>query len=613
MDTRSLPSTLRRAAMRSVKEMPAGARERGSSLWLGQDTPASATFAHYQELERTLTALLGPPTPSLAPTTTFGAFMDWWTHLALSPAKQWDLAHLALEQTLRALQVGTRGTDEPWVAEPLPQDKRFNDPQWRQWPFATFAQMFLLRQQWWQRATTGVPGVTRHHEEMVSFAARQWLDMFAPSNSMFANPAVLRRTLEEHGANLLRGAVHALEDNWREAADLPPVGGEGIEPGVDVAVTPGRVVLRNRLMELIQYTPSTATTHPEPVLVVPAWIMKYYVLDLAPRNSLIKYLVDHGFTVFAISWKNPTSEDRDLGIADYYRLGVRDSLDAIGKIVPGARVHALGYCLGGTLLAMSAAALGRARSAALKTVTLLAAQTDFADPGELSLFIDESQVAFLESQMWRRGYLDKREMARTFRMLRSNDLIWSYRLLNYLLGQRQPINELMAWNADGTRLPYRMHSEYLRALFLRNALARGELELDGAPINLSDITAPVFNVATVQDHVAPWRSVFKLHQLTNADQTFVLTTGGHNVGIVNPPGSGVKSGYRLRHWRHEDRLLTPQEWMDVTPLVEGSWWTAWTAWLTRHSSRRAAPPELGAPQAGLPPLDAAPGRYIFMR
>src|SRR5439155_22666556 len=473
------PQRTHRIATRPAAALPAGARERGSSLWLGQGTPRSDTLAHYQELERTLSALFGPPTPALAPTTTLGAFMAWWSHLALSPAKQWDLAQLALQQALSAMQTGVRSSADPWLVEPLPQDKRFNDPQWRQRPFAVLAQLFLLRQQWWQHATTGVPGVTRHHEEMVSFAARQWLDMFAPSNSVLANPAVLRRTLEEGGMNLLRGTAYVLEDLWRDATDLPPVGAEGIAPGVNVAITPGRVVLRNRLVELIQYAPTTQTTHPEPVLMVPAWIMKYYVLDLAPRNSLAKYLVDHGFTVFAISWKNPDGDDRDLGLADYYRLGVPYALDAIAKIVPGARTHALGYCLGGTLLAMSAAEFGRAPSPALKSITLLAAQTSFARPGELSLFIDEGQVAFLENQMWRRGYLDKREMQRTFRMLRSNDLIWSYRLLNYLLGQRQAVSELMAWNADGTRLPYRMHSEYLRALFLRNALARGEIQLDG--------------------------------------------------------------------------------------------------------------------------------------
>jgi polyhydroxyalkanoate synthase len=341
--------------------------------------------------------------------------------------------------------------------------------------------------------------------------------------------------------------------------------------------------------------------------------MKYYILDLSPQNSLVRYLLNQGFTVFMISWKNPGPEDRDLGMEDYDRLGVRAALDAIRAIEPGTRVHATGYCLGGTLLSIVAAALGRAHDTALKTMTLLAAQTDFTDPGELALFIDEGQVAFLENLMWRRGYLDKRQMRSTFQMLRSNDMIWSYRLYNHLLGERHPVSDLMAWNADGTRLPYRMHMEYLRGLFLHNALAHGEWRVDGTPVNLSDIRVPIFNVGAVQDHVAPWRSVFKLHALTDADQTFVLTAGGHNVGIVNPPGQ-AKSSYHLREWRRGDRLLTPDEWLDATPAVPGSWWTAWVAWLQQHSTRKqVAPPRMGAPSFGLPPLDAAPGLYVLQR
>jgi len=610
MDARTLPVTLQ-AQRRAARP---GSRERGDSLWLGQgSTPPSEAFQRYQELERSLFALLAPMPGGIAPATTISAFMDWWVHLATSPAKQWELIDYAAELSTRSLEVDGRQPANHGDVESMPQDKRFGDPLWGKLPYAWFAHVFLLRQQWWQRATTGVPGVNRHHEQRVSFGARQWLDMVAPSNSLIASPVVQRRTWEERGANLWRGAVHAAEDTVREMLDLPPAGADAFKVGVNMAVTPGRVVMRNRLIELIQYEPTTRTTHPEPVLLVSAWIMKYYVLDLAPRNSLVKHLVDHGYTVFAISWKNPDSGDRDLGFEDYYRLGVRDALDAIGKIVRGAPTHMLGYCLGGTLTATAAAALGREDSAQLKTLTLLAAQTDFTDPGEISLFVDESQVAMLENHMWRHGYLDKREMKGTFRMMRSSDLIWSYRLVNYLLGQRQPVNELMAWNADGTRMPFRMHSEYLRALFLRNELARGELHIDGAPINLDDIRVPIFNLATVQDHVAPWRSVFKLHGLTNAEQTFVLTAGGHNVGIVNPPGESTKASYRIRHWKAGHRLLTPDEWLAGTTPVEGSWWVSWVDWLTRHSSPRVAPPPLGAPKAGLPPQEPAPGRYVHQR
>jgi len=336
------------------------------------------------------------------------------------------------------------------------------------------------------------------------------------------------------------------------------------------------------------------------------------VLDLSPANSLVRYLVDHGFTVFTISWKNPTGAERDLGMNDYDKLGVEAALDAIARIVPRARVHATGYCLGGTLLSIAAAALGRRGENRLASLTLLAAQTDFTTPGELGLFIDESQIVFLENLMAQRGFLDKKQMQSTFQMLRSNDLIWSYRVHRQLLGQTRPMSDLMAWNADGTRLPERMHSEYLRGMFLENALARGEWRVDGEPVNLNDIRVPIFNVGTVQDHVAPWRSVFKLHALTDAEQTFVLTAGGHNVGIVNPPGQ-AKSSHRLRTWRDGDRLLTPDEWLAATPAVADSWWTPWRHWLQQHSSRRVAPPKMGARAQGLAPLDAAPGRYVHER
>ena len=597
------------SAAPSIGTPRAGSRERGASPWLGAGTQPTPAFERWQALERAVGALLGPWRATLAPATPLGASMDWWLHLAASPAKQAELAQLAAGQLWHAASIAVDGAAPDASVEPMPQDKRFADPRWRVPPFAAMAQAFLLQQHWWQHATTGVPGVTRHHEQMVAFAARQWLDLLAPSNSVLGNPVVLERTLAEHGANLLRGALHAGEDLLREALDLPPAGAEEYRVGGNIAVTPGRVVLRNRLIELIQYAPSTAATHPEPVLIVPAWIMKYYILDLSPHNSLIKHLVDHGHTVFAISWKNPDEGDRELGLQDYHELGVRAALDAIAKILPGARTHALGYCLGGTLLSMSAAALGRARSSALKSLTLLAAQTDFSDPGELSLFIDEAQVHLLDDRMAQRGYLDKRQMASTFRMLRSADLIWSYRLVNYLLGERRPVSDLMAWNADGTRLPQRMHSEYLHALFLDNALARGAMRIDGAPINLHDIRVPIFNVGAVQDHVAPWRSVFKLHTYADTEQTFVLTAGGHNVGIVNPPGQ-PKSSYRLLRRKPGDRRLTPEEWLAAAAPHAGSWWTAWLDWLAHHSSPRERPPAMGAPDAGLPPLEAAPGRYV---
>jgi polyhydroxyalkanoate synthase subunit PhaC len=584
-----------------------GLRERRDSPWLREAPPGpQGSAAPLRALDQHWAEHGGFPA-TVAPTTAFGAFLDWWMNLAASPAKQVELARAAARLAADAWAV-TTGHD---VVEALPQDKRFSDPAWREPPFHALAQGFQLWQRWWHQATTGVPGVTRHHEDMVSFAARQWLDMVAPSNVVPTNPVVLRHTAEQGGSNLWRGALHALDELQRDLADLPPPGAERFRPGIEVAITPGRVVHRNHLMELIQYEPTTPTVHPEPVLLVPAWIMKYYVLDLSPTNSLVRFLVSKGFTVFTISWRNPDSGDRDLGMDDYARLGVLEALDTIARIVPGAPVHTAGYCLGGTLLASVAAWLGRQGRTPIKTLTLLAAQTDFTEPGELALFVDEAQVAFLERLMSRRGYLDKRQMRATFQMLRSNDLVWSHWLHSHLLGERTPMSDLMAWNADGTRLPRRMHLEYLDGLFLRNALARGEWRVQGAPVHLSDIRVPVFNVGTVQDHVAPWRSVYKFHALSDAEQTFVLTAGGHNVGIVNPPGNPVRSSYRMRTHRATDPLLNPDEWLAGTTLTPGSWWTAWSSWLARHSGRRRNPPRMGLPDR--PPGEHAPGRYVQQR
>jgi len=362
---------------------------------------------------------------------------------------------------------------------------------------------------------------------------------------------------------------------------------------------------------LIQYAPATERVYAEPVLIVPAWIMKYYILDLSPHNSLIKYLIDQGHTVFAISWKNPVSEDAGLGMDNYRKSGVMAALDVMHAIVPDRKVHCVGYCLGGTLLAIAAAAMARDDDDRIQTLTLLAAQTDFSEAGELMLFINQSQLTMLEDMMWDQGYLDTHQMSGAFQILRSNDLIWSRLVRDYLLGQRQPMTDLMAWNADATRMPYRMHSEYLRRLFLNNELAGGHYTVDDRPVAIRDIRAPMFCVAATRDHVAPWRSVYKIHLLNDADEvTFVLASGGHNAGIVSEPGHANRS-YQVAVRGGADHYLDPDTWLARAPVQEGSWWSAWREWLAERSSSRVPPPVTGAAGKGFPPLGDAPGEYVL--
>ena len=421
----------------------------------------------------------------------------------------------------------------------------------------------------------------------------------------------LNATVAEGGQNLVRGATHWVEDMQSLVAGRKAPGHETYVVGRDVAATPGKVIHRNRLMELIQYTPTTEKVRAEPVLITPAWIMKYYILDLAPRNSLVKYLVDHGHTVFMISWKNPDENDRDLTLDDYRRLGPMAALDVIENVMGASRVHGVGYCLGGTLLAIAAAAMARDQDDRFATLTFLAAQVDFEEAGELMLFINEKQIAFLDDLMWEQGFLDSSQMAGAFQLLRSNDLIWSRIINDYLMGRRRPVTEMMAWNEDGTRMPYRMHSEYLRSLFLENNLAEGRYAVDGERVALSDIRAPIFAVGTQTDHIAPWRSVFRVHLLTESELTFVLTNGGHNAGIVADPADAWRS-YQIGARADGQHAFDADRWAERTPSVGGSWWPEWVAWLDARSSMEPIPPPSAAANAQAALADA-PGAYVHVR
>ena len=578
--------------------------------------PASETRQGQQpeayRFDRAFHAMLAPLTGGISPIALSLAFIDWASHLAAAPQRQMAIAQDALQSTNKVLEAALHCLSpgrEPWsLIKPQPQDRRFSEPEWERPPFNLLAQAFLLNQQWWHNATTDVRGVASRNEAIVEFSVRQVLDMLAPSNFAATNPEVLQKTFSSGGENFVFGWQNWCSD-WKRALSAGEPVDQEFVVGETIATSPGKVVFRNELIELIQYYPSTGKVHPEPILIVPAWIMKYYILDLSPQNSLVKFLTGEGFTVFMISWRNPGAGDREIAFDDYRKLGVDPAIAVIGDIVPERQIHALGYCLGGTLLSIAAAAMARDDDDRLKSITLLAAQTDFTEAGELTLFINESQVAFLEDMMWERGVLETPQMAGAFQLLRSNDLIWSRVTRDYLLGECAPPSDLMAWNADATRLPYRMHSQYLRQLFLNNDLAEGRYLVEGRPISLLDIHAPMFVVGTVRDHVAPWKSTYKINYQVDAEVTYLLASGGHNAGVVAPPSEPGHS-YQVKTKAVDSPYVGPDEWLKAARKVEGSWWPEWTRWLTAQSGEPCEPPRIGVGHADGQTLPDAPGGYV---
>ena len=611
------PSIVPRAEQRATPDSPVSQPIGvATPAAIAENTPeaAAADFVPTSEpnpVDRAFHATLARLTGGLSPVALSLAYLDWMSHLAAAPQRQLEIVRDAVRDTGELVHAAAHAVypdQRPWcVIKPSAADRRFATPEWESYPFNLLAQSFLLGEHWWRKATTGVRGVAPANEAIVEFSVRQVLDMLAPSNFAATNPEVLQKAFQSGGENFVFGWQNWCSDLVRLLSVRKPAGDEQFAVGKTVAISPGKVVYHNELIELIQYHPTTEKVRPEPILIVPAWIMKYYILDLSPQNSLVKYLTDEGFTVFAISWRNPEAKDRDVAFDDYRKLGVKAALDAIGCIEPRRKVHALGYCLGGTLLSIAAAAMARDGDNRLKSITLLAAQTDFTEAGELTLFINESQVAFLEDMMWERGYLDTAQMAGAFQLLRSNDLIWSRLSHDYLMGERVPPSDLMAWNADATRLPYRMHSEYLRKLFLNNDLAEGRYHVDGHNIALSDIHAPMFVVGTLRDHVAPWRSVYKIHYQVDADVTFLLTSGGHNAGVVAPP-SQTGHTYQVMTKLADAPYIGRDEWLEQAPHFKGSWWPEWTKWLVARSGDPCEPPRMGLGNADL--LPDAPGDYV---
>jgi len=565
-------------------------------------------------LERALRAQLATVTGGLAPDVYVNAWWDWLLNLAKDPPQQLQLAQDAMAKTADTLAFSAQAAASRESLSPGTGDARFDGAHWSQWPFNVYAHTYRNYADWWQNALAAVPGVAPDNKRTLEFVARNVLEALSPANYLATNPELLDVTRAEAGENLVRGFGHWLEDVQSALGGRTPGGAEKFVVGRDIAATPGKVVFRNDLIELIQYSPATETVFAEPILIVPAWIMKYYILDLSANNSLVSFLVSKGHTVFMVSWKNPTESDRNLGMDDYLRLGIRAAFDAVARIVPDQKIHSVGYCIGGTLLSIAAAVFAAEGDHRAATMTLLAAQQDFSEPGELSLFISPSQLDMLEAVMNRTGVLKSEQMGGAFSLLRARDLLWTPAVSTYVRGKRASPNDLMAWNADGTRMPCRMHSEYLRQLYLNNALARGEFQADGRLANLADIRMPMFVVGTETDHVAPWKSVYKARGLTrSADYTFLLTSGGHNAGII----SGAvhpRRRHRVRTWSNDADTLPPDAWFESTAPRAGSWWPTWEEWLAQHSARsKVGPPAMGAAAAGYVPLADAPGEYVLQK
>lgn len=543
-----------------------------------------------------------------SPWAAMAAWQDWVYHLAVSPGRQAALWQHGASAVMNLAATAFKD-QEHWAFKPPPFDNRFRAPAWARPPYSILAQAHLALEEQWRFATTDVRGLSKYHQRRVSFIGRLMLNAIAPINGVITNPEVLEAAVATGGRNFLEGAQLFWNDLARLAQGGRLTGLDEFQVGKTMAMTPGRVVFRNDLMEVIQYAPATDKVHAEPVLIVPAWIMKYYILDLTPETSLVRYLVGQGFTVFIISWRNPGAEASKIGFDDYRERGVETALDVVSRIVPGQKIQAAGYCLGGSTLAISAAIRDRDRRGGLASLSLLAAQTDFAEAGDLMLFIDESQLSLLEDMMQVQGYLDARQMAGTFYALRTNEMLWSQMVERYLIGKPKPLGPLDAWLADCTRVPARMHGEYLRRLFLDNDFSRGRYCAGHRAVALKNTTTPVFALGAERDHIAPWRSVYQIDLYGSADTTFVLTGGGHNAGVVSPPG---KAGayYRMRATTHGATYTEPDEWLASAKPQDGSWWPSWVEWLKSHcSGEMVAPPPPGG--GVLKPLEPAPGRYVY--
>ena len=513
---------------------------------------------------------------------------------------------IGLAAAVRAAGARAVGVDESGPVSPAPSDKRFADAAFVDNPlYYLLAQEYLLSSQMVDELLDAAD-LNPTEQTKARFAAKFLVDALSPTNTLPGNPAALRRAFDSGGKSVVRGAKNMLDDILHNGGWPSQVDSEGFEVGVNMAATPGAVVYRSDLIELIQYEPADKQVHAVPLLFCPPWINKYYIMDLAPGRSLIEWAVQHGHTCFAISYRNPDASMRNLNFADYLYQGVLDAVRVVREITGAPEVNTLSVCLGGTLTAMALAHNAAGGDHSIKSATFLNTLTDFSTPGVLGVFTDEPTIAGLEKQMAKAGFLDSSNMAHTFDALRANDLIFSYVINNWLLGNKPPAFDLLVWNKDSTRMPAKMHSQYLRSCYLHNEFARGEFEVDGQKLNPAKIDIDTYVLAAVDDHIVPWVSGYKTTQLFSGANRFVLSTSGHIAGIVNPPGPKAK------HWTNDAHPADPQEWKENATLQTGTWWEDWTKWAAKQGGPKvAAPAKLGSKD--YPVIESAPGSYVRVR
>jgi polyhydroxyalkanoate synthase len=542
-----------------------------------------------------------------------GAFLEMTTQMMADPAKMVQ-AQIGLWQDYMKLWQATTqrmmGGEAEAVIEPKPSDRRFKHADWDENHMFDFVkQSYLLTARWMQSTVRDVEGLDDKTAQKVDFYTRQFADAMAPSNFVMTNPEVLRATVESGGENLVKGLENLLDDLERGKGRLAikMTDEDAFELGRNIAVTPGKVVFQTDLMQLIQYEPSTEKVHRRPLLIMPPWINKYYILDLREKNSFVKWAVAEGFTVFVASWVNPDEKLARKSFEDYMMEGPLAALDAMEKATGETEANVIGYCLGGTLLSVTLAYMKAKGDDRFASATFLTALTDFEEPGELGIFVDEEQLAGLESQMKDKGYLEGSHMATTFNMLRANDLIWSFVVNNYLLGKDPFPFDLLYWNSDSTRLPAAMHSYYLRNMYHENLLVKpGGLTFDGVPIDLTTIETPAFMLSAKEDHIAPWASTYAATQLFSGPVKFVLAASGHIAGVVNPPAAEKYS-----HWTNPKNPKDPQDWLAGAKEHPGSWWPVWSKWAAKHGGGKVAARTPGDRE--LKVIEAAPGSYAAVR